>query len=225
MKKHLKRLPAPKTWMIDRTAGKFILHARPGQKKDLALPLGLIIRDFLKFASTMDEVKKLLNTKEVSVDGQWRKDHHFMVGLFDVVSFKELGKHYRLSLDSKGRLMMKEIPVAESTLKLCRIIGKTAVAGGKIQFNLHDAKNILMKEKAAVGDTLALTLPTLEVREVLPLKPGMAVFFTQGKHSGDLGQIKEIKAREVTYTLDNKTVETAKKYAFVVGEKKPSITL
>ena len=65
----------------------------------------------------------------------------------------------------------------------------------------------------------------LKVREVLPLKPGMMVFFTQGKHGGDLGQVKEIKSREVLYTIDTKTVETAKKYAFIVGEKKALITL
>jgi len=225
MKKHLKRLPAPKTWMINRNKNKFILRARPGQKKNLSLPLGLIIRDFLQFTSTMSEVKKLLNTKEVLVDGQRRKDHHFMVGLFDVIIFKDLKQQYRLSLDNQGRLIPKEIPAPENSLKPCKIIGKSMVAQGKIQYHLHDGKNIFMKEKAAVGDTVLLTLPQLEVQEVLPLKPEMMVFLTQGKHSGDFGKIKEIKAQEVQYTIDKRTVETAKKYAFIVGEKKAAITL
>jgi len=226
MKNHLKTLPAPKTWIIDRKSKRFITRPHPsGHPLSMGLPLGVILRDKLQVASTMAEVKKILINQEILVDGKRRKDHRYQVGLFDVLTITSTHHHYRLLLDHKGRIIITEIPAAESTIKPGKIIGKTILPGGKIQLNLHDGKNILFSKEAAVGDTIVLQVPDLKVQEVLPLKPGALVFFTEGKHSGDLGQLKEIKGIQVVYSQAGKDIETTKKYAFVLGNKKAIITL
>lgn len=226
MSAHLKRLAAPKRWNISRRGSTFVTKPHPGpHSQHLALPLVMVVRDRLHYTATAAETKKLLHSKELLVDGIRRQDIHFPVGLFDVLSWKEINKYYRLVLDTKGRIDCQEIKAAEASIKPCKIVGKTVLPLGKIQYQLHDGKTIISAQQAKVGDTLVLTLPALEVKEVLPLKVGATVFLVSGKHSGKVGTVKEIKGREARYSLHQEEVGTVKKYLFVVGDTKPVITL
>jgi len=226
MKNHLKRIAAPRTWMIGRKDNKFIVRPKPGAHSlSMGLPLGVVLRDNLKLAPTIGEIKKILNRKDILVDGKRRKDHHFIVGLFDLISIPDLKKSYRVLLDSKGRLIVSESSEEESKLKLCKITGKSLLAKGKIQYHLHDGKNIISENKSNVGDTFVLQLPELTIKQVLSLKENNTIFLLKGKHGGDSGKLKEINGDVVTYTNSEGDIETAKEYVFVVGEKKPVITL
>ena len=187
--------------------------------------MGIILRDKLNLAKTMSEVKKLLNQNEILVDGKRKKDYRLIVGLFDVISVKATGKHYRVILDSKGRVAVKEIDSKESSLKVCRVTGKTKITKGKTQLNLHDGKNILSDVEVKVGDSLLLSLPGLEVKKVLSLKNNSSVFLIGGKHAGSAGQLKEIKNDEAIFVVDGKDIETAKKYLFVVGDQKAEVAV
>ncbi len=226
MKNHLKRIASPRTWIINRKQNKFIVRPYPGAHSfEFGLPLGIILRDVLKFAASMSEVKKILNNEEVLVDGKKRKDHHFIVGLFDVLSFPKQKLHYRVLLDKKGRIIIVEIQESESKIKPCKVVGKTMLPKGKIQFNLHDGKNIISDQKANVGDSLILSLPSLKVEQVLVLQPGAIVFLQKGKHNGDVGALKEINGKEALYEKEGATIETAKNYLFVIGDKKQIIEI
>lgn len=226
MKNHLKRIASPRTWIINRKENKFILRPAPGgHSLDSGMPLGVIMRDVLRLASTMGEVKKILNNKEVLIDGIRRKDHSFLVGLFDAISIPELKRYHRLVLDNKGRIVFSEIDEKESKLKLSKVTGKTALKKGKMQLNLHDGKNIITEEKAKVGDSVLLDLPKLTIKKVLPLKEGMSVFLTKGKHAGDSGILMALKGKEAKYSAREQEIETSKDYLFVVGEKEPEIKI
>jgi small subunit ribosomal protein S4e len=212
--------------MVKRAAGSFLIKPNPGaHAASKGFPLGYILRDLLHFTKTLDETKKLLNHNEVLVDGKRRKDLHFQAGLFDVVSIPKINGHYRLLLDQKGRIRLQEISAAESTIKICKVIGKTILPKKKVQYHLHDGKNLLTDTKAKVGDSLVLALPKLEIKEVLELKPGAIVFFTQGKHAGDLGKLKEIRNSEAVYLKGKEEISTAKEYLVVVGMEKTVIEI
>lgn len=226
MKNHLKRIAAPKTWILARWENKFVVRPNAGgHPLELGLPLGIVLRDHLKFASTMNEVKKIIDEKEILVDGKRYKDHRAVIGLFDVLSIPAIKKHYRVVLDVKGRIIVLEVPASESAMKVCKIIGKTALPGGKMQFNLHDGNNILAAKQAKVGDSFVVALPSLDVKEVLPLKEGCTIFLARGKHGGEMGVLKEIKGKEARYMTDGQEIETAKEYLFVVGNKNTLMTL
>jgi len=226
MKNHLKRSTIPRTWNLNRKQNIFIVRPNAGgHSLEMGLPLGVILRDILGYASTSKEAQKILNNKNILVDGKRRKDHRFIVGLFDVLAFPDLKKYYRMVLDQKGRLSLKETTTEESSIKLCKIVGKTILKKGKVQFHFHDGKNIITDVAAKVGDSVILQLPQLNIKEILPLKNGVHVFLTKGKHGGSSGVLKDIKGKEALYTVDGKDVETAKAYLFVIGEKKPAINL
>ena len=102
MKNHLKLIAAPKTWFVPRKTNVFTLRPSPGAHSlSYGMPLGLLLRDQLKVASTMGEARKIISNKEVLVDGVARTDHRFIVGLFDVLSSaenNEFCKKYHLSI-------------------------------------------------------------------------------------------------------------------------------
>ncbi len=226
---HLKNLPAPKTWHVQRKNTGYIVspHAGPHQKK-WSLPLAILLRDYLHLAQSMREVKRLLGQKEVLVDGIRRKDPRFPVGLFDVLSFPLTQQHYRVLFDKKGRLHPFPIGENEGHGKPCKIVGKTVLKGGKIQLNLYDGKNILAKAQDIfkVGDSLLLGLPQNAIQEVLPLQDGATVYFIRGKHRGEWGGVHSFNEKKIVYHNKNKEkLETARAYAFVIGKEKPLVRL
>jgi small subunit ribosomal protein S4e len=225
-KNHLKRISSPRTWILDRKSTTFTVRPNAGGHSfENGLPLGIVIRDMLGLAKSMTEVKKILNNNEILVDGKRRKDHRFIVGLFDVLKFSLLNKSYRLTFDKKGRIVLIEIDDKESNTKVCKIVGKSLVKKGKIQYHLHDGKSILSEVQAKVGDTLLISLPTLEIKSSLPFQEGVTIFLTKGRYAGDVGQLESVRGDEVIYIRDGKKIETSKNYAFVVGKEKAEIKI
>lgn len=223
---HLKRMATPKTWHINRKNSKFITKPSAGpHSAQISVALGVLIKEILNYASTTREVKKILNSGNVKVDGKTRKDFRMPVGIFDTVEFAT-GKHFRMILNRKGKLDTAEISKDESSTKPAKITGKTMLKG-KIQLNLYDGKNRLVeKGDYNVGDTVVLSLPDQKVQKHLKLQKKSTIFLTSGKHVGETGKIEDIAGSKIIYKDNNgELVETLKEYAFVIGEDKPVITL
>lgn len=226
-KDHLKRLAAPKTWQIRRKGLKFITKPVPGpHSMESGIPLSLMLKDVLNYANTTREVKKILNSKEVRIDGKLRKDFRFPVGLFDTIEFVNANEYFRVILNRKGKIDLVKISKEELLLKPCKIIGKEMV-GGKLQLNLYDGKNIFSDDKSCkVGDTVLLSLPEQKISRHLKLGKKSTIFLTGGRHIGEMGNVEDIVEKKIIYRDNNSNlIETSKKYAFVVGDSKPLITV
>ena len=226
-KNHLKRLAAPKIWSINRKETEFITKQSPGPHSlELGIPINTILKDILKYASTTREVKKILGANNIKIDGQPRKHFRFPVGLFDVIEFPSINEFYRVIINSQGKLDLAKINKNETSIKPCKIIGKTMV-NGKLQLNLYDGKNILVdKNNYKVGDTLLLLLPEQKISKHLKLDKESAIFLIGGRHIGEVGNVEDIVGDKIIYKNKNGSlIETSKNYAFVIGENKPLITL
>lgn len=80
-KKHLKRLNAPKHWMLDKLTGTWAPKPSPGPHKTReCLPLIVFIRNRLKYALTNKETKSILMQRLVKVDGKVRTDTTYPAG-------------------------------------------------------------------------------------------------------------------------------------------------
>lgn len=231
-RKHLKRYKAPKSWPIHPKEDTWTVKPSAGPHSiEDALPLTLIIRDILGLADNSREAKRIINSGNVIIDGNVVKDYKFPVGFMDVIEIPKTGESYRVLLDNKGRLQLKEIDNADS--KLCKIVNKTTIKGGKIQLNLHDGKNIIVDEtELNVGDVISISAPEQDIKESLPLKVGATVLVTGGKHTGELGKVSEIiinkSSNPNTIVIENSAKDeflTLKDYAFVVGTDSPIIDL
>jgi len=70
-KKHLKRLAAPKTWMLDKLGGVFATRPSSGpHKMRESMPITLFLRNRLKYALTAKEVQYILKQRLVKIDGK-----------------------------------------------------------------------------------------------------------------------------------------------------------
>lgn len=224
MKTHMKRLAAPRTWPIKRKGPgiRFIARPLPGpHSMQESMPLVVILKEILKIAKTTREINAVLQSGKIFVDGVVRKEKYFPVGLMDSLSLDN--EHYRILINTKGQLYLKKITKEQTNLKPHKIIDKTILKGGKIQLNLFDGKNILVKENSyKVGDTLIMTKN--EIKKHLKFGKGSYVYLTGGYHIGKCGAIDEIlvfpgsePTRVIIKDGENR-MEGLKKYAFVVEE-------
>ncbi len=227
MKSHLKRLAAPKAWQIQRKGIRFITKQTPGPHKiEMSMPLSVILKEVLNYAGTSKEVKKILNSNDVKIDGKTRRDFRFPIGLFDTIEFANINECFRIILNRQGKLDLVKINHDECKLKPCKITGKTMV-NGKLQLNLYDGKNVLVgKNDYNVGDTILFSVDDNKISKRLKLEKKSTIFLTGGKHIGEVGNVEDIAQNKIIYKDDKgDLIETLKDYAFVIGEGKPVITI
>ncbi len=234
-KKHLKRLAAPSIVTIPRKTNVWTVKPRPGpHPKESSVPLLLVIRDYLKFADTGKEARRIIGGGEIYVDGKPAKDYKRPVGFMDVLSIPKLKKYYRVLYTQTGYITVVEIPEKNALWKLCRIENKTIVKGGDIQINLHDGRNMIVHRRIyKTGEVLKIKFvskdnPSMKILESFPLQEGNVAMIIGGKHRG---QIATIDRMETTRSSKPNIIHfkegfsTVKKYAFVVGSKIPEVTL
>jgi len=198
MKKHQKRIAAPRSRRIERKTAYWTVKPRPGPHPgDRSVPLLLLVRDVLKLADNSREAKRVLNEGNIIVNGRVRKDHKFPVGVFDVLSIPVLKTNYTALLDEKGKLSLVKMTKKEESRKLCRVNDKRMLKEGTIQLNLHDGGNILPGEKLGeqikTHDSLLISLSDNKILQHFAYKEGSKVMVVGGKHSAQTGEIEEIR--------------------------------
>ena len=230
----MKRAMSPTFWPIHRKEYTWAVKPNPGAHgTKVSTPLLVLVRDFLGYAETAKEARRLVNEGKVVVDGKERTDSRYPVGLMDVVDVPDAEQSYRILPRHGGRFVLHPISKAESEYKLCRITGKTTVNKGVTQLNLHDGRNILLKggESYAVNDIVRLEVPGQEITDHIEFKPGIRVIITGGRSQGTkgiligLGTEPGTKRTATVRTEANEDVRTLSKYVFGVGTDAPIISL
>lgn len=210
---------------------KWITTPRPGRhKRDECIPLRNLVRDILGFADTAREADAIINNGDVIVDKKPRKDPRFAVGLMDVVEIPKIGKFYRVLPNKKG-LYLREIDKKEVNLKPCKITKKVVISKEKMQLGFHDGTTLLINNEDAkkfkIRDTIVFELPEMKIHSSLNLKEGNIGLVTHGIHAGYSSEISEIT--ESTQMKKSITkigeIQTLTDYIFVIGEKKPLISI
>jgi small subunit ribosomal protein S4e len=230
MKKHMKRMTAPRSWTVTRKTSHWITKPRPGPHgREESIPLLSVVRDLLKVCDNSREARFIIGGRQIEIDGKVVTDYKFPVGLMDVVTTKKTKQSYRMLIDYKGRFQLVPIEENESAWKLARIDGKTVVRGGKVQLSLHDGRSILLpKDQYKTGDVLKIELPTQKIMKAMKLDKGHVALLVGGSHPGTLQtvesyQIKRGSASNLVTFKEGFT--TVKENVFVVGEKLPEIKL
>ena len=106
-----KRIP------IRRKGSKYVARALSNLKE--SVPVVIAVRDMLKLARTSKEVKKMINSKLLKINGKPVKDHRESIRLFNLF---EAGKVYRLSILPTGKFTFEE--VSDSNKRLAQTLGQ-----------------------------------------------------------------------------------------------------
>ncbi len=228
--KTLKRLSAPRTWDIERKSQRFIIRPSPGpySLKD-GYPLGVVLRDLLHLVQNKKEIDNVLSHAQILVDGVPRRDASFPVGLFNVIAVPREGLAFRLIPSSDG-LSARSIGKDQANLKLCRISSKSKIAGGRIQYGLHDGRSMVNDVLSlSPGDAVLMKVPEQSVVSSVKLSKGSLGLILSGERAGLVGKISDVKKgtvsreRMVTISLPAGETELPARLIFPVGTESPAI--
>ena len=232
MSKHLKRLAAPRVLRLHRKEHKLTIRAAPGPHQlEAAIPLGLVVRDYLRLCDTYKEARKIVSNGDILVDGMKRKNFKFPCGLMDVISIPKMRKNIRILFDRNGKLTLVPISESDAEWKLCRIQNKTIVKGKKVQLNLHDGKNKLVeKDEYKTGDVLKISFKESKIDEVYRFDKGTVSMIIGGTHIGEIASIDEIQIvasskPNLAKMKGEKEFSTIADHVFPIGKTKPAIEL
>jgi len=235
-KKHLKRIAAPKSWMLDKTGGNWATRPSQGPHKlRESLPLTVIVQNRLKYALNGREAKMILNDKDPSVlvDGKIRRDEKFPAGFMDVISIKKTEENFRVLYDVKGKFVLRSIKSDEAKFKLCKVKRKEMGPNRVPYIVTHDGRTIRYPNPdIAVHDTIKLELETGKILDVAKFETGNLVFATQGNNIGRVGVLtsrdRHLGGFDVVHVRDTRghTFATRIGNIFVIGKgKNPIISL
>jgi small subunit ribosomal protein S4e len=202
-KKHMKRLNAPKHWMLSKLGGNWAPRPSTGpHKMRECLPITLILRNRLKYALTRQEVTTIVMRRLVKVDGKVRTDINYPAGFMDVVSLDKTGEHYRLLFDVKGRFVLHRVSEEEAKYKLLKVKdvsrASKAMAGrnpfhngqaGTIPYIVtHDGRTVRYPDPLVkVSDTVKFDISTGKCVDFVKFEPGNTCMITRGANAGRVG--------------------------------------
>jgi len=230
----MKRQQAPTFWTIKRKENVWSINTSPGPHNfDTSIPLTILLRDMLKFATTRREAAMITKQGKIKIDGKPRLNDKFPVGLMDVISLPDAGESYRVLPAKGGRLALHQIKGEETGFKLCRIIGKTTLRNNVTQLRLHDGRTINVPNQAPykVNDVLKMKVPSQEIIEHISFKDQLQIVITGGRSQGETGLIIGFgdepgwKKTVTVRTPRGEDIRTLTKYVFPIGITEPLISL
>lgn len=247
-KKHLKRLNAPRHWMLNKLGGIYAPRPSSGPHKlRECLPLALILRNRLKYALTRREVIMIVMRRLVQVDGKVRTDSNYPAGFMDVVSIAKSNEQYRLLYDTRGRFVLHVITPKEAQFKLCRVVRVSKAKKATIGRNpfqtgasaaipylvTHDGRTIRYPDPLIkVNDTVKLDIASNKITEYVKFELGNVAMITRGANIGRIGTVvnreKHPGSFEVVHIKDRRgeTFATRLENVFIIGSgDKPIISI
>jgi small subunit ribosomal protein S4e len=234
IRKHLKRLYAPKAWMLDKLSGVFAPKPSPGPHKlRESLPTIIFLRNRLKYALTYTEAKKICAQRLIKIDGKVRTDMCYPAGFMDVITIEKTNEFFRLIYDVKGRFAVHRITKEEAKYKLCKVKKVLVAPKGVPMIITHDGRTIRYPDPhVKVNDTIRLDLETQKIEDYVKFDSGNLVMITGGHNLGRVGVITSRERHpgsfDIVHVKDaaNNTFATRLSYVFVIGKgNKPWISL
>lgn len=204
---HLKRSLMPKSWPLPRKGNRWIAVANHGRD---GIPILVGLRDILGVGKTKKEIKKILNDKQVAVNGKIARDKNFPV--FNMDNIKVGEKNYILKFKNK-KLAFEE--TGEFEFKIRKVLDKKILKGKVMQLNLSHGDNILTKEKADINDSLRISKDE-KIIEIIKLKEKQKAVIIGGKHLGKTGIIEKIDGKMIKIICGDEKINVDIKYIILI---------
>jgi len=232
-KKHLKRVNAPKHWMLSKMEGIWAPRPSTGpHKRRECLPLIILLRNRLRYALNFREANVILHEKfgSVKVDNKIRTDPKYPAGFMDVITVIAAKENYRLLYDTKGRFAVHHIDDTEAKFKLCKV-KKRIVGPNHVPYIItHDGRTIRYPHPdIKIQDSIKLDLTTGEITDFVKMEAGNMIMVTGGKNTGRTGTLSFLEKHEggfdIVHIKDSKghVFATRLTYAFVIGKGKKAL--
>merc|ERR1712159_91743 len=202
-KKHMKRLAAPKHWMLDKMGGTWAPKPAAGPHKSReCLPLILLLRNRLNYALTAREVRMILAERKVRVDGKVRTEPRFPAGFMDVITIADTNEQFRLLYNVKGRFHVHRISNEEAAYKLGLVKRVELGAKGVPRLVTHDGRTFRYPNPdIKVRDTVKIDLHTGKIVDFVKFDLGNLCMLIGGKNLGRIGVIERREKHHGSYEI------------------------
>jgi len=202
-KKHLKRLNAPKHWMLDKMGGMWAPRPSTGpHKMRECLPIILCLRNRLKYALTGKEASMICMERHVQIDGRVRTDPNFPCGFMDVLELKASNDKFRLLYDTKGRFVLHRLKNGEEKYKLCRVRAVAKTKKNIPYLVTHDARYIRYPDPDInAHDTVKVDIASGKITEHVKFQLGVMVMVTKGRNTGRVGTLLHIERHPGSFDI------------------------
>lgn len=232
-RKHLKRLFAPKDWMLSKLSGVFAPRPRSGPHKlRESLPLLVIIRNRLKYALQAREAQMIVRQKMVNVDSRPRTDYKYPAGFMDVVEIPKSGDRFRLLFDVKGRFSLTKIGEAEAAIKLCKVEKVFTTTGRTPMLSTHDGRRFRFPNpKIARNDTVIVNHREGKITDTIRFKVGAVAMITGGANRGRVGTVLNIERHPGSFDIAHVKDAAGNEFAtrvrnvFVIGKNASTVPI
>lgn len=205
---HQTRQEVSKRLPIQRKGTKYVARARSHVSDSVTVVFA--VREILKLARTMKEVKKMVHEKILKINHRPVNDCRESIKLFNIL---EAGKSFRLSILPTGKFYLEEIK--DTKLRLCKVVSRKLIKSGLIQLNMHDGTNVISKDKIKVGDSVYLDSSN-KISKHIPLDKGSDVFVISGKYSGKKGKITSIENNNISVKFEDSNTNIDKSQVVVL---------
>ena len=233
-KKHLKRIAAPKHWMLSKMDGTWAPKPRAGPHKSReSVPIQVLLRNRLKYALTGRETKLIVMQRIVKVDQKIRTDVKFPVGFQDVLSLDRSNENFRMLYDVKGRFQLHAITAEEASYKLCKVKRIQVGAKGIPVANTTDSRTVRFPDPSiSANDTVKIDVRTNKIVGFHKFDVGNVCTIIGGRNIGRVGIIQSREKHMGSYEIVHVKDKTGSSWAtrlsnvFVIGTgDKPDISL
>jgi small subunit ribosomal protein S4e len=217
MKRHLKRINAPKTWQIARKQTKWIKRPNPGSHSyNLGMSMVTLLKEVDHLAKTASEIRSILTNKEVFANGKRIKDANYLAGFMDVISIPSISYYRIITLNENGYIALQAIDEKATHQRLIKLTSKT-LHKGKTQLGFLDGTTMLTeKNDYNVGDSFVIDVKDKKIQKHIPLKEAAHVIIYAGKKIGSQGKIKSMDKDLIVLETKEETFQTKKAYAFAL---------
>ena len=158
----------------------------------------------------------------------------------DVLQIEGAEQIFRILPKPNRGLTPTPISSKEAGFKLCKIIGKRNIEGGKLQLNLHDGRTIIVSSQSprqktetefAPGGAMQIGLPKQNMMGMVPFQTGALGLVIDGRNQGIFGKITTITlgthARPKIVKIETATeaFDTPAEYVIPVGTQSSLVGL
>lgn len=204
---HINRSEMSTRIPIPRRGTKYMTRAKSRSKTGVSVVTA--IRDMIGLARTAREVRLLVHNKAIKVNGRLVRDMRESVALFGIL---EANKKYILTLLPTGKYVFEE---TSAKTRFVKIIGRKLVNDGKIQTNLHDGTNIILKDKAEMGDSVELDSENKPIK-IIGIKKGAKLIIISGRNAGLHGTCESSEGNKVKIKTKDKEIQLDRRQVMAI---------
>uniref|UniRef100_M3Z8E9 40S ribosomal protein S4 n=2 Tax=Mustela putorius furo TaxID=9669 RepID=M3Z8E9_MUSPF len=189
-KKHLRRVAAPKHWMLDKLTNVFAPHpsACPHKLRE-CLPFIIFLRNRLKYTLTGDEVKKICMRGFIKINGKVQTDMTGPAGFMAVISMDKPGENFLPIYDTKRRFALHRITL-EAKYKLYKVRKIFVGTKGIPHLVTHEVRTIRYPDPLIkVNDAIQIDLETRKLTDFIKFDTDNMCMVTRGASLGSTGVI------------------------------------